>query len=134
MAEKAYFKKVVLTTKVKLSSGKDIPWENVGWNIGVLATEDSKLIKELSAFSKEGKGGVLSITEADYTELKKNLPQPSRPLKQLQVSAPEPKLRAKPADSAKSSSPAAAVAPESKVEKVDQPVTAKGVFANEASA
>lgn len=68
----SYFKKIVLSTKIRLSNGNPIPWVNVGWNVGVLETTDPITISELTKRAKEERGGVTVIDKATFDELKKN--------------------------------------------------------------
>jgi hypothetical protein len=131
MADKAYFQKFVLSTKVRLSSGKTVPWINVGWNTGALETTDAALIAELDACAEAHIGGVKRITKSEFDDLKKNSSKQS-PRKTWRGTAtqPLPKSNPKPAASAKSSSPAAAATskPAPEPVKVEEPVTATGVF------
>lgn len=127
MAEKSYFKKILLTTRVKLSSGKEIPWITVGFNTGALETGDSATIKELTKLAEGNKGGVIAIDQAAFEELKKNTAKPSPKLEwKPSVTATELDPLGKsprPTSEKPAAAPAAAVEPKS-----DKPATATGVF------
>lgn len=129
MADTAYFKKIVLTTELRLSNGKPIPWVPAGWNVGVLETSDALTISELSKYAEEQKGGVTIIDKATFDDLKKNsaskspkqewMPGVSTTVEQLQNPSPKTKSE-KPSKSAAADKPAVA--------KTDKPATATGVF------
>jgi len=72
MAETAYFKKIVLSTEIRLSNDKAIPWVPTGWNVGVLETTDPMVISELDAFAKREVGGITRITKEVHDDEKKN--------------------------------------------------------------
>lgn len=127
MAEKSYFKKIVLTSPVRLASGKKVPWINVGWNTGALETDNASLIKELNAVA--GKAGVVVIDQAEFEDLKKNSSKkPSNPKWSPGVTPPIPSSPSLKAKSEKSSAAAAAETDKPTVEKTEQPALASGVF------
>jgi hypothetical protein len=72
MAEKSYFHKVALTTKLRLSNGNPVSWIPVGNNVGVLETSDETTISELNAMIERGIGGVTKIDKKKFDDAKKN--------------------------------------------------------------
>jgi len=72
MAEKSYFHKVALTTRLRLSDGTPVSWTPVGNNVGVLETSDEKIISELDALIARGIGGVTRIDKKAFDDAKKN--------------------------------------------------------------
>lgn len=128
---KSYFKKVLLTTRVKLSNGKSIPWVDVGWNTGALETEDELMVSELTACAKAGRGGIVAIDEATFSDLKKNSEKFSRKQEwQPLTTGPEAvnpiSQQSLSLKSEKSSEPA--VVDKSVAERSDEPPLATGVF------
>lgn len=129
--EKSYFKKIVVTSPLRLSTGKKVGWTVVGNNIGVLETSDALEVKELTACAKENKYGVQLIDAATFEDLKKNIgknspkPQWSPKVNSDNLDLLKPKSAAAP-----SVKPPVAVespAPKSN-ERTEQPTTAVGVF------
>lgn len=128
----AYFQKILLSSPLRTSDGKDIPWEKIGTNTGVLKTDDEALIAELQSCIKSGFGGVSEIDEAKYEDLKKNLPKRSRPQFGIVASGMQEPPKPLPAQSQESSEAhAAAPSPTPKSNRgprADKPATSKGVF------
>lgn len=134
MAQTAYFKKIVLTTSLRLSNGKPVNWVNAGWNVGVLETSDELTITELTKYAEEQKGGVTVIDKATYDDLKKNSvsksprqewsPGVTSTLEQLQNLSPKTASE-KPSKSA--------AAGKKSVERTEKPATATGVFPPDSS-
>lgn len=67
-----YFKKELFSTKLYLPSGSAVPFSNIGFDTGILATEDGYVLKELDKCLKKKIGGVVELSQNDYEELKKN--------------------------------------------------------------
>lgn len=75
-----FFKKELFSSKLHLPSGHLVVFEEVGDDMGVIATEDAFLINELKKAQERHVGGVVEINAQQYTELKKNPPdKPSEP-------------------------------------------------------
>lgn len=73
---KKYFRKEIVTTPLFLKTGGKVPFEVVGGDTGILETDDPKLIEALEIAVKRRMGGVVSITQEAFEELKKNPPAP----------------------------------------------------------
>lgn len=67
-----YFLKELLSNPIRQRNGASFPWDDVGDDIGVIATTDANLVFELSAYESTHTGGVVRIDEVRYQELKKN--------------------------------------------------------------
>jgi len=66
-----YFVKELISNRVRLPSGRPIPWTFVGDDTGVLATNDPSLITELTQASYRQIGGIRLVTEAEFEDAKK---------------------------------------------------------------
>jgi hypothetical protein len=84
-----FYLKEILSTKFWLPNGKQAPWEPVGNDTGVLSTNAPNLIFHLDNAAAKHVGGIVSITEEQFNELKKNLTGAAspRPLERESVSA-----------------------------------------------
>lgn len=76
-----FFLKELLSNPIWLPNGKQAPWEPVGDDTGVIATNDANIIFHLSNLAAQHVGGVVKIDEAGYLNGKKNsngseLPRP----------------------------------------------------------
>ena len=80
-----YFHKEILTTPARTSDGRVAPFESVGDDEGILATESEGLLNELDQMITARRAGVSEINEQSYNELKKK-PVSRRP--GLPLSAP----------------------------------------------
>lgn len=102
-----FFLKELLSNPVWLPNGRQAPWEPVGDDLGVLATQDANLIFHLSNLAQRHVGGVVRIDEAKYQDIKKNSTGNVSPrrLEREAISA------ATPAPSLSQLSPAPAAAP-----------------------
>lgn len=69
--ESSYFIKEILSNAIRLPSGRKVPWEPVGDDVGVLATNDPQLISELETASRRGVGGVRQVDLRGYEDAKK---------------------------------------------------------------
>lgn len=69
-----YFKKAIVSTKLYMANGAPAPFEPVGDEHGVLATENSDIIIEMERAMAHQRGGIENLTEGEYQELKKNPP------------------------------------------------------------
>ena len=130
MADKRFYKKLVLTSPIRTKNGKKIEWENAGWNTGILATDNKSVIAELDACVKQNMGGVIAIDEAAYEGLKKNSKPASRP---RQAASAIQLMEQKMAQRAAAQSPASAAsssqnAADNAKAVAEQPATATGVF------
>lgn len=67
-----YFVKELLSNKVRLPSGRPIPWESAGDDMGVLSTNDPGLIEQLKAAVRRGVGGIREVDEDGFNSTKKN--------------------------------------------------------------
>lgn len=75
-----YFKKELLSNPVWLPSGGKFPFDNIGNNEGVLATDDLILVTEAERAMAAHRGGIIEITVEEYDELiKKKQDSPSQP-------------------------------------------------------
>ena len=93
MNTKVFFLKEILSNPI-IIQGTTINWENIGGNRGVLVLDpsnpaDAKFIPDLSKYSAKGVGGVVQLTEAEYTEKKSHpISTPSsRPKEMLRARA-----------------------------------------------
>ena len=67
-----YFKKEVLSNKLYIkATGAPAPFEPVGGDTGVLATDNPVYVDELDQAAAKGIGGVVVIDQATYEDLKK---------------------------------------------------------------
>lgn len=66
-----YFKKYDLKIPLADGMGRRVPFQDVGGQWGLLATEENYLIGELRKCQREARGGVMEITAQEYEELKK---------------------------------------------------------------
>lgn len=73
-----YYKKELLSTPLYLPQGRRVPFEDVGGDTGVVATEDGSLIVELDGAVKRRIGGIVVINQGTYDDLKKNTLKPLR--------------------------------------------------------
>jgi hypothetical protein len=73
-----YFKKEIVSRPINASWGGRIQWQDIGGDVGVLQTDDERLIHELSQAAQNGRGGVVEIDEVTMEGLKKNPPQSRR--------------------------------------------------------
>ena len=90
---KLFYLKEILSNPI-LVKGTTLQFENIGANRGVIAldsenTSDLPFIEALNGFAKRGVGGVIRISEADYTQ-KKMSPSPMPSVR------PKEMLRARP--------------------------------------
>lgn len=68
-----FYKKELISNKLSLPNGRAVKFDQIGdSDSGVLATTDPGLIAELDKAAAAGRGGVIEITEEQFTELKKN--------------------------------------------------------------
>jgi hypothetical protein len=67
-----YFKKEIVSTKLYLSNGAIMHWDEVKDDTGIIATEDGFILKELDSAISRHVGGVVEISAEIYDELKKN--------------------------------------------------------------
>lgn len=67
----AYFIKEIVSNPIRLPSGRKVPWEAVGDDVGVLATNDPQLISELENAARKQIGGVSKVDLAGYEDAKK---------------------------------------------------------------
>lgn len=75
---KLFFNKKIFSNAF-IVGGKRAPFEHIGDNQGVLVLDDAdpnnkEMIDGLTDAAKQGRGGVLKITEQEYGDLKKKLP------------------------------------------------------------
>lgn len=66
-----YFKKYDPGIPLNDDYGRRIEFRDLGGQWGVLATADNYLIAALRKAQREARGGVMEITEAEYTEIQK---------------------------------------------------------------
>jgi len=67
-----YYKKEVLSNRLYIrATGAPAPFEPVGGDTGVLATDNPVYVDELDQAAAKGVGGVVLIDQATYDELKK---------------------------------------------------------------
>lgn len=67
-----YYMKELLSNPLRVPNGIHIPWDDVGGDTGVIATMDAGIIFQLSNFANSQTGGIVKITEQQYSDLKKN--------------------------------------------------------------
>lgn len=75
---KVFFNKKIFSNAF-IVGGKRAPFEHIGDNQGVLVLDDAvpnnrEMIDGLTEAAKQGRGGVLKITDQEYDALKKKLP------------------------------------------------------------
>lgn len=75
-----YFLKELLSNKLYLPNGARVQFEDAGDDTGILATQDAYVISELDRAIQRQVGGVSSIDQAQYEDLKKNPRKPARSL------------------------------------------------------
>lgn len=68
-----YFLKELLNNKLRLENGVPVTFEDVGGNMGILATEDQSLITQLKTAELRSVGGVYEIEKDKYDNLKKKV-------------------------------------------------------------
>jgi hypothetical protein len=98
-----YFLKEILSNPVNIQ-GRNVPFENVGANRGVIALDPSKIpdkdyIAGLTDWANQGIGGVTKISAADYAQKKSQpvLKPSARPRDMLRARHPtSPALRTPP--------------------------------------
>lgn len=77
-----YFKKVLLSNRLRFANVAPPKWEDIGDEEGIVAVDDGEpLLKELQAAVSRKIGGITEITEAEFTELKKKASAPGSPVK-----------------------------------------------------
>lgn len=64
-----YFRKELISTPLYLSTGGKFPFDNIGGDEGLWATEDQNLIREAEAAISRGIGGISEIRQQEYEEL-----------------------------------------------------------------
>lgn len=68
-----FYKKELISNRLTLPNGRAVQFEQIGdSDSGLLATTDPALSAELDKAAAAGRGGLISITEPQYQELKKN--------------------------------------------------------------
>lgn len=67
-----YFLKELVSKPLKLSTGNTIEFEDVGGDMGVIATDNGFLVGELEKAHENRVGGVVPIDQEQYDDLKKN--------------------------------------------------------------
>lgn len=71
-----FYKKELLSNRLALPNGKTVPFDQAGdSDTGIIATSDAGLISELDKAAAAGRGGVVSISEQEFQDLKKNPPK-----------------------------------------------------------
>lgn len=79
-----FYKKELVSNRLALPNGRAVAFEQIGGtDSGVLATTDPGLIAELDKAVAARRGGVVSITEQQYQDLKKNLHAGRSPIRSL---------------------------------------------------
>jgi len=66
-----YFLKEVVATKLYLPNGSYVPFEDVGGSYGIFQTAEPALIAELDKAIKNRVGGVIPLTEEEFTTWQK---------------------------------------------------------------
>lgn len=72
-AEKAWFKKEIITSPLYLKGGAKIPIQVFG-DIGLIETSDPTFLLTLRTAQKQRMGGIVEIDSEQFEELKKNPP------------------------------------------------------------
>lgn len=119
-----YFYKELVQTPLYLPNGNRFPFDNVGNNEGVWATDDPFLISEAENAMRSAKGGVSEIPQDLYDDLiKKKVASPSlNGLRPSPMLNPAPRLAFHHQDLSVTGGPVVAVVTAEKTEKPD-PVT-----------
>ncbi len=89
----AYFLKELIDRKLFLPNGAPVPFEPAGQDYGVLQTSDPYVIAELTKAVKQHIGGVIAITEAEFSswsEKKTNLAASAPLLRERESLGPIP--------------------------------------------
>lgn len=68
---KTFWLKEIVLNKLFLPSGAPVPFESVDGTYGILETEDPYIASELAKAVRNHVGGVMSLTEDQFSEWKK---------------------------------------------------------------
>lgn len=110
-----YFKKELISNRVRTASGDAIPFEDIGGDCGVIAVDDDdpvghEFYTTLSEKAAKRRGGVIKITQAQFDELKKKTSLPASNAKQPARQSPRLHTRFHPFGNKKDAAPADAPA------------------------
>lgn len=94
-----FYKKELVSNRLALPNGRAVAFEQIGGtDSGVLATTDPGLIAELDKAVAARRGGVVSITEQQYQDLKKNLHAGRSPIRSLDAQSLRRLLNSQPSE------------------------------------